>query len=223
MMSKELSFEDWGTLEYGKAYEKQLVYFNKKIANKTKAVENKNDVFFVEHPHVYTLGKSGDFANLIIPESFLKKIDASFYRTDRGGDITYHGFGQIVIYPIIDLSNYGLFIKKYIYSLEEVVIRTLKEYHIEASRLEKAAGIWLLDRPQSEKICAVGVRVSKDITMHGMALNVNTDLNYFNYINPCGFTDKGVSSVQKELGKEISMAEIKEVLKSKFIEVFSQL
>ncbi len=105
MMIKELSFEDWGTLEYGKAYEKQLVYFNKKIANKTKAVENKNDVFFVEHPHVYTLGKSGDFANLIIPESFLKKIDASFYRTDRGGDITYHGFGQIVIYPIIDLSN----------------------------------------------------------------------------------------------------------------------
>ncbi len=222
-MTKKIVFEDWGTLEYGKAYERQLVYFNEKIENKGQNIENENNIFFVEHPHVYTLGKSGDLANLIIPESFLQKIGASFYRTDRGGDITYHGFGQIVIYPIIDLSNYNLFIKKYIYSLEQVIINMLKEYGVDAVRIEKAAGIWLLDRPKPEKICAVGVRVSKDITMHGMALNINTDLNYFNYINPCGFTDKGVTSLQKELGREIDINEVKEIIKSKFIEVFDNL
>lgn len=222
-LNKKLVFEEWGLLEYSKAYDKQIELFNKKVENKSLKKENLNHIFFVEHPHVFTLGKSGDFANLTIPESFLKKINASFFKTDRGGDITYHGFGQIVIYPIIDLENYNILIKKYIYSIEEAVIRTLKEYGMNATRLEKAAGIWLIDRLRPEKICALGVRVSHGITMHGMAFNVNTDLNYFNYINPCGYTDKGVTSLQKELGKEININEVKVILKLKFKEVFEEL
>ncbi|MEA3451759.1 MAG: lipoyl(octanoyl) transferase LipB, partial [Bacteroidota bacterium] len=203
-----------------KAYEKQLEIFNKKIKNLKEKKENDNHVFFVEHPHVYTLGKSGDDSNLILPKKSLKEINASYFKTDRGGDITYHGFGQIVIYPILDLSNYSIMVKKYVFSIEEVIIRTLKEYGLFATRLEDAAGVWLLDRPRPEKICALGIRISKGITMHGLAFNINTDLKYFSYINPCGYTDKGVTSMQKELGKEINIHEVKLKIIDNFNDVF---
>jgi len=219
-MKKEIIYHDWGVLEYSKAYKKQLEIFNIKIKNLKDNKKNYNHVFFVEHPHVYTLGKSGDESNLILPKESLNEIKAAFFQTDRGGDITYHGYGQIVIYPILDLSNYDIMAKKYVFLLEEVIIRTLKEYGLSASRLEKAAGVWLLDRPRPEKICALGVRISKGITMHGLAFNINTDLKYFNYINPCGYTDKGVTSLQKELSKEIDIREVKQKIEDSFNDIF---
>ena len=170
---------------------------------------------FCEHPHVYTLGKSGEQNNLLISDEFLKKRNATYYKINRGGDITYHGPGQIVGYPILDLEDFDLTVKKYIYSLEEAIINLLKEYNIYGSRLDGGTGVWLdVDNPsKARKICAIGVRASKFVTMHGFAFNVNTDLNYFNYINPCGFTDKGVTSMQKELGNELNINEIKNKLK----------
>lgn len=223
-MNKNIEFKDLGIVEYGNAYEMQLQYFNKTIEDKQNKLQTNNIVLFVEHPHVYTLGKSGNFANLIIPEAFLKKINATFYRTDRGGDITYHGYGQIVIYPIFNLENFGILIKRYIHSIEEVIIRTLKEYGIEAERIESASGVWLTkNRQKAEKICALGVRVSRGVTMHGLAFNINTDLKYFEYINPCGFTDKGVTSLQRELGREIDTNEVKQKLSKHFVEVFQNL
>lgn len=222
-MNKEIIFKDLGTVEYSEAYDFQIKNFDETIDKKKRKEETENKLFFVEHPHVYTLGKSGNFANLMIPQDFLKKINATYFKTDRGGDITYHGYGQIVIYPIFDLDNFNILIKKYIYSIEEAIIRTLKEYNINAERIEKAAGIWLTDRDRPEKICALGVRVSRGVTMHGLAFNINTDLNYFNYINPCGFTDKGVTSLKKELGKEINTEEVKKLLKKYFSQVFTEL
>lgn len=222
-MNKNIVFQDLGTMNYADAYNLQTNLLEKTIAKKLNKEETENILLFVEHPHVYTLGKSGDFANLTIPESFLEKINASFYKTDRGGDITYHGFGQIVIYPIFDLNNFGILIKKYIFSIEEAIIKTLDKYSISASRIDSAAGVWLLDRAKPEKICALGVRVSRGVTMHGLAFNINTDLNYFNYINPCGFSDKGVTSLQKELDKKIDLYEVKELLKSSFSEVFNKI
>ncbi len=222
-MNKKIIFDDWGTLNYADAYNKQLKLFNENIERKKNNQTTLNHVIFVEHPHVYTLGKSGNENNLIVNDDFLKKINATYYRTDRGGDITYHGYGQIVIYPIIDLYNFDILIKRYIFSIEEVIIRTLYEYGLKPVRLDKAAGIWLTDRKPVEKICALGVRVSRGITMHGLAFNINTDLKYFQYINPCGFTDKGVTSLQKEMGKQINIQEVKEKLKKYFIDVFNEL
>ncbi len=223
MCNKKIIYQDLGVMQYADAYEFQLKHFNEKIERKKQGLKNENQLFFVEHPHVYTLGKSGDYANLTIPESFLQKINATFYRTDRGGDITYHGYGQIVIYPIFDLGNFNILIKKYVFSIEEAIIRTLKEYNINAVRLDNAAGVWLTDRQRPEKICALGVRVSRGITMHGLAFNINTDLKYFSYINPCGFTDKGVTSLQKELKKEIKTEEVKILLQKYFSEVFDEI
>ncbi len=222
-MNKKIIFEDLGTMSYAEAYKYQLKLFNETIEKKKSGEPTENRLLFVEHPHVYTLGKSGDSANLTIPESFLKKINATFFRTDRGGDITYHGYGQIVIYPIFDLDNFDILIKKYIFSIEEAVIRTLKNYNINAKRIEKASGVWLTDRKKPEKICALGVRVSRAVTMHGLAFNINTNLKYFNYINPCGFTNKGVTSLQKELNKKIDLQEVKDKLKKNFETIFSEL
>ena len=179
-------------------------------------------VYFCEHPHVYTLGKSGENNNLLIPDEFLKKIQASFYKIDRGGDITYHGPGQIVGYPVIDLEAVGIKVKDYVWRLEESVIRTLDHYGIRSERLEGATGVWLdTDRAgKSRKICAIGVRVSRYVTMHGFAFNVNTDLRYFQYINPCGYTNMGVTSLQQELGREMNFREVSNVLKEKLSEVF---
>lgn len=174
-----------------------------------------------EHPHVYTLGKSGDSNNLLIQESFLKSINATYYKINRGGDITYHGPGQLVGYPIIDLESFKLGVKEYVHLLEEVIIKTLGHYQISATRLEGATGVWLdVSTPKVRKICAIGVRISRYVTMHGFALNVNTDLKYFSYINPCGFQDKGVTSMQKELGREIEMEEIKTQFTSQFTRLF---
>ncbi len=222
-VNKKIIFEELGVMDYAKAYDYQLKLFNETIKAKTEQRETLNRVLFVEHPHVYTLGKNGDKSNLIISEDFLKRIDATYYQTDRGGDITYHGYGQIVIYPIFDLNNYNILVRKYIHSIEEVIIRTLKDYEIEAYRVDKASGVWLLEDEEHKilrKMCALGVRVSRGVTMHGLAFNINTNLDYFGYINPCGFTDRGVTSLKAELKREVSVEEVKEKLKKYFIEIF---
>lgn len=172
----------------------------------------------VEHPHVYTLGKSGDEHNLLIREDFLKKIDATYYRINRGGDITYHGPGQLVGYPIIDLEYFRLGIREFIARMEESIIGTLGVYGLRGQRKEGATGVWLdaEDAAKARKICAIGVRVSRFVTMHGFALNVNTDLRYFSYINPCGFSSSAVTSLAQELGSQVEMEEVKEVLKAQF-------
>jgi len=191
-----------------------------KIIQTKKEGKNTHDletVFLCEHPHVYTLGKNGQVNNLLIHEEFLKKMDATFYKIDRGGDITYHGPGQLVGYPILDLENHGGSLKRYIYQMEEAIIQTLAHFGIDGNRLEGATGVWLAANTQAaRKICAIGVRASRFVTMHGFALNVNTDLSYFNYINPCGFVDKGVTSMQKELGKTLDLRIVKEVFKEVF-------
>jgi lipoyl(octanoyl) transferase len=176
---------------------------------------------FVEHPHVYTLGKSGEANNLLISEPFLKQIHATYYKINRGGDITYHGPGQIVGYPIIDLEKFGLGVREYIEKLEESIIQSLKEYNIASGRLDGATGVWLdVGTPRARKISAIGVRMSRYVTMHGFALNINTDLKYFSYINPCGFQDKGVTSVEKELGAIQNFEASKQLVMKKIANVF---
>lgn len=190
-------------------------------AAKLQGVDTVNYLLFVEHPHVYTLGKSGDEANMLISAIQLQAEHAEFVKVNRGGDITYHGPGQLVVYPIIDMANFGLGVKDYVERLEEVVIRTIEEYGIKGERLEGATGVWIeAHTPRARKICAIGIRCSRFVTMHGFALNVNTDLNYFHYINPCGFRDKGVTSIAQELGREISLREVKERVKHHFVDLF---
>lgn len=182
-----------------------------------KPGEESNDVLlFVEHPHVYTLGKSGDSSHLLKGLKELSQIDAEYIEIDRGGDITYHGPGQIVGYPIMDLDRYFTDIHKYLRYLEEVIILTCADYGIEAGRIDGLTGVWV----GNEKICAMGIRCSRWVTMHGFAFNVNTDLSYFKHIVPCGITDKEVTSLQKILGREIEPAEVKETLLKHFSEVF---
>ena len=219
-MNNKVKYIDLGKIDYKEAWNYQEKLFNEIVESKKQSNNNENSpqqnyLLFCEHPHVYTLGKSGEQNNLLISDEFLKKINATYYKINRGGDITYHGPGQIVGYPILDLEDFNLTVKKYIFFLEEAIINLLKEYGIQGDRLDSGTGVWLdVDNPsKSRKICAIGVRASKFVTMHGFAFNVNTDLNYFNYINPCGFTDKGVTSMQKELGKELNIEEIKNKLK----------
>lgn len=205
----DLQIEDWGTLPYREAWERQKDIFNNLILNPD---ENEH-LILVEHPHVYTLGFHGNAANMIANEDRLKSIGAELIRIERGGDITYHGPGQLVVYPIINLHQHGLGVKKYIELLEESVIELLSGYGIKATSNNDAIGVWLdWGQPSERKICAIGVKISHGITMHGLALNVNTDLAAFNLINPCGFADKGVTSIAKELGREIEMSEIKNQL-----------
>jgi lipoyl(octanoyl) transferase len=167
------------------------------------------------------LGKSGSQNNLLINSIQLQAKHASFYKINRGGDITYHGPGQLVAYPILDMELFGLGVKAYVHALEEVVIRAIAEFGIKGDRLDGATGVWLdTDSKKTRKICAIGIKTSRFVSMHGFAMNINTDLNYFNYINPCGFVDKGVTSMQKELGKELDFNEVQEVFRKKFIEVF---
>ncbi len=184
-------------------------------ASRREEAPRNNILLFCEHPHVYTLGKSGDEANLLIRADFLKKIDATYFKTNRGGDITYHGPGQIVGYPILDLEELGLGLKQYITLMEEAIIELLSDYGIKATLMEGATGVWLdVDHPvKARKICAIGVRSSRYVTMHGFALNVNTNLDYFTYINPCGFETKGVTSMEKELGSAQNMEEVKVALR----------
>lgn len=213
-----IEFIDLGEIDYQEAWTYQEEIFSKIIDNKrSKSGGEKiiNHLIFCEHPHVYTLGKSGNENNLLIQKEFLDNINATYYRTNRGGDITYHGPGQIVGYPILDLEHFRLGLKKYIELLENSIIELLKEYGIESTIMNGATGVWLdVDHPvKARKICAIGVRSSRYVTMHGFALNVNTDLDYFSYINPCGFDTKGVTSMQKELNGPQDIEKVKEMLK----------
>ncbi len=229
-MSTHTVYEDLGVSDYKEVWDYQEKLFAEvvdvKLHNRDNPVDLQsitNHLLFVEHPHVYTLGKSGVQNNLLINEQFLKQINATFYKINRGGDITYHGPGQIVGYPILDLEALDLQVRSYIDKLEEAIIQTLAEYGIKSERLDGATGVWIDTTVpgKSRKICAIGVKASRYVSMHGFALNVNTDLNYFNHINPCGFVDKGVTSMQKELGRELDMNEVKDLLLKKLVEIFN--
>lgn len=218
---KKTIFKELGLMPYREAWALQERLHEEVKAAKLQGVDTVNYLLFVEHPHVYTLGKSGDEANMLISAIQLQAKHAEFVKVNRGGDITYHGPGQLVVYPIIDMANFGLGVKDYVDRLEEVVIRTIEEYGIKGERLEGATGVWIeAHTPRARKICAIGIRCSRFVTMHGFALNVNTDLNYFHYINPCGFRDKGVTSIAQELGREVPLQEVKERVKYHFVDLF---
>lgn len=222
---KDINYIDWGLIDYKEAWDKQEMIFKGKIdeklsSPKTSSIEQ--DFILCEHPHVYTLGMHGEVNNLLINDDFLKKINATYYKTNRGGDITYHGFGQIVGYPILDIETLGLSLKDYIWTIEEMVIRTMKHYDILCQRMQGATGVWIdTEGKNARKICAIGVRASRYITMHGFALNVNTDLKYFQYINPCGFVDKGVTSMEKEIGEKVDVEKVKRLLYDNFVDLIN--
>ncbi len=218
-------FEDLGNIPYKKAWDYQTVIFNELFDNKILGKHTPSRLLFCEHPHVFTIGKSGNFSNLLLSEMELAEKGIEYYPIDRGGDITYHGPGQLVVYPLFDLDSFGIGTREYVFKLEEIIIELMSKFRINSSRLEGAAGIWLdADvAAKSRKICAIGVRSSKRVTMHGLALNIQTDLAYFNYMNPCGFTDKGVTSMQKELGKNVDIEDIKISLLSAFQKEFNNL
>jgi lipoyl(octanoyl) transferase len=206
---------DWNVIDYKEAWQRQEQMFNALLEAKLAGRDYVNTIILCEHPHVYTLGRSGKESNMLLSEERLKAIGATLFHIDRGGDITYHGPGQLVCYPIINLEEFSLGLRQYIGVLEQAVINVCASYGIEAGRLEDATGVWLdAHSPRARKICAIGVRSSRFVTMHGLALNVNTDLCYFSYINPCGFIDKGVTSLSRELGVDVPMAEVKRRLDS---------
>lgn len=221
-MNYKVRFEDLNLIDYQKAWDYQEELLKRTIEQKTTGKAGEGTLIFCEHPHVYTLGKSGHESNLLINSSFLEKIQASFVHTNRGGDITYHGPGQIVGYPVFDLERLQLTVRKYIFLMEEAIIRTLSHYGIVADRLEGATGVWLPAEKDmlQRKICAIGVKVSRYVSMHGFAFNVNTNLDYFSYIHPCGLADKGVTSLKKELGKDQNFEEVKQLLKKHLTDVF---
>lgn len=209
----KLNVVDWNSIPYADAWARQTEWFDTLVLAKQAGEEYENHIILCEHPHVYTLGRSGKEGNMLLSEVQLQKIGATLYHIDRGGDITYHGPGQLVCYPILNLEEFSLGLKEYVHVLEEAVIRVCASYGITAGRMEKATGVWLEgDTPCARKVCAIGVRSSHFVTMHGLALNVNTDLRYFSYIHPCGFIDKGVTSLQQELGWEVPMEEVKQRL-----------
>lgn len=214
---KNIILTDWGTIDYREAWQRQEEIFDRQIDNKQNKLPTENNLIFCEHPHVYTIGKSGNAGNMLIDDGTVP-----VYRTDRGGDITYHGFGQIVGYPVFDLESLGIGLREYITRLEEAVIRLLGDYEIEGGLYAEGTGVWIDTALPSKtrKICAIGVRSSRYVTMHGFALNVNTDLSYFGRINPCGFTDRGVTSMKKELGKSLDIDEVKQKLFKHIEEVF---
>lgn len=234
MKNKQVIFQDWGLIDYKQAWEKQEELFNDTVGIKT-AIRNRqtvatndgapndaviieditpNYLIFCEHPNVYTLGKSGKPEHLLLDEKGLKEKNATYYPINRGGDITYHGPGQIVSYPILDLDNFFTDIHLYLRTLEEAVILTLADYGLTAGRYPGYTGVWFdADNENARKICALGVRCSRWVTMHGLAFNVNTDLDYFKNIIPCGIDDKAVTSLQKELGREVDINEVKKILK----------
>lgn len=227
MMNKKVQFIDWGLTDYQKAWDRQELIFNQTIAVKTDnrnnntTLETPNHLVFVEHPHVYTLGKSGHPENLLLDEQGLVEKEATYYKINRGGDITYHGPGQIVGYPILDLDNFFTDIHLYLRTLEDAIILTLKDYGIPSGRYPGFTGVWLdADNEKARKICAMGVRCSRWVTMHGFAFNVNTDLNYFKNIVPCGIDDKDVTSMQRELGYALNIEEVKNVLKGHISSLF---
>ena len=227
-MNRQIKFIDLGKMDYQEAWDfqeklfEEIVSIKKENRKKKSNLKTPNYFLFVEHPHVYTLGKSGNISNLLIDEKELKNKNASFYKINRGGDITYHGPGQIVGYPILDLENFFTDIHKYLRLLEETIIITLDNYGIKGKRNEGKTGVWLdVNTPFPKKICAMGVRASRWVTMHGFALNVNVDLDYFNNIIPCGLNENVVTSLNKELdNSEIDINEVKNILKTCFSETF---
>jgi lipoyl(octanoyl) transferase len=208
---------------YSECWDLQLSLFERMLSwkreGKAQSQENAGELLLVEHDHVYTLGKSGKQQNMLISEEYLRQIGAEFFHIDRGGDITYHGPGQIVGYPILDLEQVGISLRDYIDSIEESIIGVCGQWGIEAGRIAGASGVWIEpDSPRARKICAIGVRASRYVTMHGFAMNVKTDLKYFNHINPCGFVDRGVTSLEKELGHEVDF----EMVKSQIVKHLSE-
>ncbi|MFD1629352.1 lipoyl(octanoyl) transferase LipB [Pseudopedobacter beijingensis] len=226
--NKRVIFEDWGLTSYEEAWQKQEDIFSNTIAIKTANRNNPdneeptdNYLIFTEHPHVYTLGKSGKPENLLLDEKELEEKNATYHKINRGGDITYHGPGQIVGYPILDLDNFFTDIHLYLRTLEEAIILTLKDYGINAGRYEGYTGVWIDgDNDKARKICAMGVRCSRWVTMHGFAFNVNADLSYFKNIVPCGIDDKDVTSMERELGSKVNIDKVKEVLQGHIFALF---
>ena len=226
-MNKKVIFKDLELIDYKKCWDYQEEIFAKTIEikrnnrRKNTSVQTENTLIFCEHPHVYTLGKNGDANNLLVNEEYLKIREASFYRINRGGDITYHGPGQIVGYPILDLENFFTDIHKYLRLLEESVILTLKEYGLNGERSQGETGVWFdVGSHKARKICALGVKSSRWVCMHGFAFNINTDLTYFDSIVPCGILDKQVTSLQKELNEEVEILEVKQKLKTHIANLF---
>jgi lipoyl(octanoyl) transferase len=218
----EVIFKQLGLIDYKEAWDFQEEIFQNTIAEKIRIrngetdIITKNYLLFCQHPHVFTLGKSGSEDNLLLNESGLADNNANFYKINRGGDITYHGPGQLVAYPIFDLDHFFSDIHKYLRFLEQAVIDTLLEYNIVSDRVEGLTGVWIEgDTPRARKICAFGVKSSRCVTMHGIGFNINSDLSYFSHIIPCGIDDKAVTSMQKELGRELDFEEVSQVLKEK--------
>lgn len=204
---------DLGVIEYKEGWDRQKAAWNSVVAG------GEDILFLCEHPHVYTLGSHGEKNNLLVNEEFLTQINATYYQSDRGGDITYHGYGQIVAYPIVNLRRLGIGLKEYVNRLEQSVIDVVKDYGVECDRLYGATGVWIGGK---SKICAIGVKASKDVTMHGLAFNVKTNLQYFSYINPCGFVDKGVTSLEKEIAGEVIFDNVKKELGDKLTTLLSE-
>src|SRR6201998_347394 len=227
--NKRVFSKDLGVVDYKACWDYQEELQQKIVAqkiNNRSLLESEqqltdNYLLFVEHPHVYTLGKSGDEKNLLISDAFLKNIHATYYKINRGGDITYHGPGQLVVYPILDLENFFTDIHRYLRLLEETVIKILSEYDLIAGRSIGETGVWLdADTKNARKICAIGVHCSRWVTKHGLAFNINNDMSYFRHIVPCGITNKAVTSLEKELGRNVNMKEVKQKFKKYFVEVF---
>jgi lipoyl(octanoyl) transferase len=227
-MLPEVHFRDLGLIDYKEAWELQESLFQASIQEKIQIrngvndIQTKNYLLFCEHPHVYTLGKSGSEANLLLNESELQEKDATYYKINRGGDITYHGPGQLVVYPIFDLDYFFTDIHKYMRYLEEAVIQTLEHFGIKGGRVEGLTGVWIEgDTLRARKISAMGVKSSRWVTMHGIGFNINSDLSYFSNIIPCGIDDKAVTSMQKELGQTVSMDEVAKILKQNLALLFN--
>jgi lipoyl(octanoyl) transferase len=228
LINKKVKFQDLGTKDYQPSWDYQEQLLKQNLDIKVHNRENPDDLrktdnhlLFVEHPHVYTLGKSGHESNLLANENKLKEINATYVKVNRGGDITYHGYGQIVGYPVLDLENFYTDIHRYMRDLEEVIILTLAEFGLHGERSPGETGVWFdVGKPYARKICALGVKASRWITIHGFALNVNTDMRYFDYIIPCGITDKQVTSMKRELETEVDFEEVKDKIKKHFQEVF---
>ena len=227
---RSIHFQDLGLIDYAKAWDLQKEFFQASIARKTanrdlppdQQLATEDQLLFCEHPHVYTLGKSGDASHLLMNEQGLREAGVQFYPIDRGGDITYHGPGQIVAYPIFDLDHYFTDVHRFLRTLEEAVIGTLEAYKIKAGRIDGLTGVWLDgdDPAKARKICAFGIKASRWVTMHGLAFNVNNDLSYFDHIIPCGIADKGVTCMAKELGGQLDIEEVKDRLKLELADLF---
>lgn len=222
-MSTVVQLHDCGLIHYQDALDMQTNYFQQMVSNKLNAVSNENNMHLIvcEHSPVITLGKSGKQTNLLLQKELLQQKGIEFFETNRGGDITFHGPEQIVMYPILDLDFFITDVKQYMRNLESIAIQTLQTYNIEGERLEQETGVWVKQNQSYNKICAFGVKMSRWITMHGLALNVNTNLDFFNYIVPCGIADKGVTSMQKELNQTIDKTIVKEQMINNFIKIFN--